>query len=346
MEYGYYVCLDKTSENYVEQIMPRLFGGAKFLKRLPNQGGIIVSDHYDGSKEKSTIGFIGLGLMGFPMCKRLLQGGCRVYAYTTTAEKRKRVEEAGALALDSLGEIVRAAEVIMLCLPDSRAVEEVVYKEEGLFNNLRENTIVIDLGSSDPLSTKRIAKDFKKIQCHLIDAPVSRGVPAAVSGTLSMMVGGEKAVVDKVKDILGNMATDIIYVGQVGSGHIVKCLNNLLAAANMISALEVMLLAKKLGIDTEKCLAVINASSGSSMVTRDHIPKYVLPRGFDSQFALGLMYKDVKTAMSLADSMNMPMHLTSAAKELYATAVQKGMAGGDNTRICNVLEEMAGVVLK
>ena len=286
-----------------------------------------------------AIGFVGLGNMGEPMCRQLLDGGYTVWVYDADPEAMERLKDTTARPASSLQELVANTEVILLSLPNSEVVEEVVLGEEGLIGALSSGQTVIDLSSSKPLRTRALAEKLTARGVRMLDAPVSGGVPRAREGTLAIMVGGEEEVYEEHHGLLGCFGEKIFYMGGHGAGHLTKALNNLLSATTLVSASEAILLGIEGGLDPERFIEVVNVSTGRSNSTEVKFPNYILNRAFDAGFSTGFYNKDVSTALETAAEYGFPMTVGSAAGSVWEEAVEEGYGPKDHTEIYAFLEE-------
>ena len=272
-----------------------------------------------------SIGFVGLGNMGGPMSARLVAAGYEVRGYDASAAVREALGATGSLA-----EAVTDADVVILMLPNSDIVEAVL--REAV---LKPAAIVVDMSSSEPMRTRALAASLPNT---LVDAPVSGGVKGAVNGKLTIMAGGAPEDIDRVAPILGHLGK-VTRAGDVGSGHAVKALNNLLSATHLLVTSEAILAGEKFGLDPRVMLEIFNGSSGRSGSTDNKWPNFVLPGTFDSGFGLRLMLKDMRIAADLADQVGVPDPLGHAAVELWAQAAEALDAGADHTEIVNWLRK-------
>ena len=286
------------------------------------------------------IGFIGLGVMGNLMCHRLLLLNRPVVVYDLNQQAVDLMVEAGAQASNSPAEVAAQSEIMLASLPNESVVEAVVFGENGLLKGIKPGDVFVDLSSSTPAMTKRAGQALSAKGAEMLDAPVSRGASAAMEGTLSIMVGGKPETLERCRYILEQLGTDIIHIGELGAAHTIKSLNNLLSATNLITAIEGTIIAARAGVDPNKFIAAINAGSGRSHMTTNRFPKYYLPRKFESNFALGLMYKDISIALELAKQLGTPMLFSNITQHVYAIAMSRGMGGEDNTKIMLLLEEL------
>lgn len=290
----------------------------------------------------STVGFVGIGSIGRPMCLNTAKGGFRVVAYDANSEARARLEGTTVETAGSPVEVARAAEVCVLSLPDSDVVEEVVFGEGGLLEGLSEGDIVVDTSSSRPSSTREVARKLSARGIGMLDAPVSGGVLRAGTGDLAVMVGGEPEVVDRCRVVLEAFSSEVFYVGKSGAGHMAKAVNNLVSATTLASAAEAVLLGERAGLDPEKLVEIINASSGRSASTEVKFPRYILNRTFKDGFAISLMNKDVKIALDAASKLGFPTIMGSAVGQVWQAAVAQGFGCKGHTAIYEFLEEFAG----
>lgn len=286
---------------------------------------------------RPTVGFVGLGNMGEPMCRQLLDGGYTVWVYDANPEATARLEETAARPATSLQELASETTVVLLSLPNSDVVEEVVLGEEGLVGGLSGQTI-IDLSSSKPLRTQALAEKLTARGVRMLDAPVSGGVPRAKEGTLAIMVGGEEEVFEEHRSLLGHFGQKIFYMGGHGAGHLTKALNNLLSATTLVSASEAVLLGMEGGLDPERFIEVVNVSTGRSNSTEAKFPNYILNRAFDAGFSTEFYNKDVTTALETAAEYDFPMTVGSAVGSIWKDAVEEGYGPRDHTEIYAFLE--------
>ena len=235
----------------------------------------------------ATVGFVGLGQMGGPMATRLAEAGYRVQGYDVSEQAvnswAERAE--GARPAASLGAAAAGAAAVILMLPDSAVVRGVL---AGLVP--APGAVVVDMSSSEPLVTRELAAEIARGGATLVDAPVSGGVAGAVSGRLTIMAGGAPADLERVRPLLDVLGARVVRCGDVGAGHAVKALNNLLSATHLLVTSEAMTAAAGFGLDVPTVLAAINTSSGRSGSTENKWPNFIVPRTFDSGFSLRLTH--------------------------------------------------------
>jgi 3-hydroxyisobutyrate dehydrogenase-like beta-hydroxyacid dehydrogenase len=292
------------------------------------------------------VGFIGLGQMGAPMTRRLIEAGYEVWGYDIHPPAAETLAQAGGRAAASIGQVAENAETILLSLPDSTAVESVVEGEGGLLHTAPTGRLVIDMSTSYPPSTRRLGKILEEKEINFLDAPVSGGVRGAVAGTLTVMVGGEENLFEKSEPILRVFGPNVHYVGGLGTGHILKALNNFLSASHLLATSEAMIVATRLGLDPDRTIEILNQSTGRSNTSEVKFPKYILPRTFDAGFPLRLLLKDVSITTRLAKEENIPMHSANLLEQMLAFAAAQGGGDWDHTALIRMLEEWTDEIVR
>jgi 3-hydroxyisobutyrate dehydrogenase len=282
--------------------------------------------------EAPVVGFVGLGRMGVPMAARLASGGFTVRGYDAVADARSRASAAGVPVVDSLDSAVDA-EVVVLMLPDSSVVQAVV--SDASFA-LRPGTLLVDMGSSEPMATRALGESFAEAGVRMVDAPVSGGVKGAEEGRLTIMAGGSAEDVEAARPLL-SLLGKVVHAGPLGAGDAAKALNNLLSATHLWVTSEAILVGQRFGIDPEVLLSVFNGSSGRSGSTENKWPNFILPGGYDSGFALRLMLKDMRIATDLARSCGLPSRLGEDAVRLWAEAAEGLDPAADHTEVARYL---------
>jgi 3-hydroxyisobutyrate dehydrogenase len=290
---------------------------------------------------KETIGFIGIGKMGLPMASRIAAQGYPLHVYDISEAALKAIcDRTTAQAQKTLKEIGRNCSVVILMLPDSEVVKRVLFGEkDGLAAHLSRGSVVIDMSSSDPSVTREIGPQLKKAGVDFIDAPVSGGVKRAVDGSLAIMVGGDSAVIARVKPLLLTMGKSIIETGMLGSGHAMKALNNYVSAAGLLAACEALKVGSDFGIAPDKIIAVLNASTGKNNSTENKMMQFVVSKLFNSGFSLGLMRKDISIAADLAKSTSSKTLLGEALLKSWADAEKQLGGAADHTEIYRMLND-------
>jgi len=294
-----------------------------------------------------TIGFIGIGSMGWPMAANLMSGGRRVVVNDLSRERVQGFcKEHGAVAAASNTELARQSDIVILMLPSSAADEQALSGSQGVLPGLRQQALVIDMTSGNPAKTTEFARKVSEAGATLIDAPVSGGVPRARAGDLSIMVGGEPDVLARAEPVLKCMGSSIIRCGGVGTAHAMKALNNLMSAAGYLIGIEALLIGKKLGLDPATMVDILNVSTGVNGSTQRKFKQMVLTRKFDSGFGLDLMVKDLTIAMEIAKDGGTPAPFASLCREMWAAAQQMLGPGHDHTEMALLSEKIANTELR
>ena len=290
----------------------------------------------------SVVHFIGVGAMGGPMAQRLLEGGYTVRVFDTNVQRIEAFSmqngKQTALTSDQLGE---GADYVVMILPNSIVVEEVLFGKNGLVSRLKKNAMIIDMTSGQPEMTLSMGERLATLDIFLIDAPVSGAVPRAQNGTLTIMTGGEAAVIDRAEPLLSLMGT-VTRTGALGSGHAMKALNNLVSCAGYLIGIEALIIGSKFGLDPEVMVDVLNSSTGMNNSTQKKFKQYVLSRKFDSGFPLHMMVKDIAIAMGLARNLGVPAPFGDLCLDLWSGA--KGVLGPnvDHTAVARLSEQLSG----
>lgn len=238
--------------------------------------------------------------------------------------------------LKALGAMCR---VVITMLPEGNAVRQVLLGDNGVVTGLAADSVLIDMTSASPVGTRRLVAELEPLGIPLLDAPVSGGVAKAIDGTLSIMTGGDSEVFERCLPILKVMGK-VFHTGASGSGHAMKSLNNYLSAATLAVSAEAILAGTQFGLDPATMIEILNVSTGRSNSTEHKYPTFVLPRTFNSGFAIGLMAKDLRLALELAQSVGTPSTLLEDITNLWSRAEQQLGFKADNTEIVRYLESL------
>jgi len=287
--------------------------------------------------------FVGIGNMGWPMAARLVGAGFDVAVNDAIAGRAADfVRQIGGIEAADLAVAAAQAEIIITMLPTSKHVGEAV---GTLRAGLKRDHILIDMSSGAPAATQAIAADLAPLGVIMLDAPVSGGVPRAVTGELAIMAGGDTAALDRVEPVLRAMGTTIHRIGLLGSAQAMKALNNLVSAGGFLIGIEALLIGQQFGIDPGLMTDVLNASTGMNNSTQKKFKQFVLSRKFDSGFGLDLMVKDLSIALEVAHSGGVAVPFASLCRELGASAQALLGPGQDHTALAKLSETLAGVKL-
>ena len=279
------------------------------------------------SETSDTIGFIGVGVMGEPMCRNLKRKtGARVIALDRDAAPLQRLAQDGVAVVASIREVVEPASVVFLSLPAGEAVDDVVHSKEGILAWLRPGQIVVDLSTSPVDLTRRLAREFAQRGATFIDAPVARTRAAAEAGTLAVMVGADAATFDRVRPLIATFASDITLCGPVGCGQVVKILNNMVLFETVIAISEAKTIAERSGVAGAVLFEALAKGSADSFALRNHGMKAVLPGEFPERaFSVSYARKDLAYAIRLAGETKVDVKGARVADNWFGAAVEQGL---------------------
>jgi 3-hydroxyisobutyrate dehydrogenase-like beta-hydroxyacid dehydrogenase len=290
------------------------------------------------------IGFIGLGKMGFPMARRLIEAGHQLVAYDTRRDVLDKMVALGAQPASSPKDIADRVETVMASLPSLQASLEVATGRGGVIEGQRIKRFV-DLSTVGSHMAVKIHDLLAAKNIVQLDSPVSGGVGGAEKGTLAVMVSGPRADFETVKPALGIIGKTFFISEKPGSAQTMKLTNNLLSATAMVATCEAVTIGVKSGLDPHVMIDVINAGSGMNTASRDKFPRAILPRSFDFGFATGLMVKDVRLALEEAKSLGMSLEVAEAVGRLWETVLREMGPDSDFTSAIKPIEKAAGVVV-
>ena len=282
----------------------------------------------------TTVGFIGTGRMGAPMAGHLLTAGYPLVVHDLHPGAARPLVERGAEWAASPAEVARQVETIITIVPSSREVEAVV---GTMLPALGPRHLLVEMTTADPSSTRRLAKDVAARGAAMIDAPVSGGVRGANEATLSIMVGGDAADLERARPLLEKLGKKIFHVGGIGTGHAMKLVNNVTSAACLLATAEAVVVALRAGIDPARAVEILAASSGRSNASEWKFPQSILTGRFDAGFTIALMNKDLAGFMRLADETGVEAPVAAAAAEYFRRAMQGPLAAEDHTAIVKLL---------
>lgn len=284
---------------------------------------------------KKKIGMIGIGSMGKPMALNLLKAGYPLTVYYRKAQAVEEVVAAGAKKTNSIAELASDAEVIITIVPADPEILEVYTSEGGVINHAKDGTVCLEMTSARGETVREIeafAKNKGK-NIRFLDAPVSGGVPGAKSGTLTIMVGGDKGLIEESRPILEAMGRKIIYTGDLGSGKSAKMINQFLNAGNTCVAAEAVYLGRRMGLDMKILCDVIDESSGGSWIFANNVRKFMVPEDFDQGFRLELMKKDVSLSVEQAHKDGLSMPLLNFIFQVFQSMNNRGYAAKNYTAV-------------
>jgi len=291
------------------------------------------------------VGFLGLGNMGGPMAVRLAASGYAVTGYDIDAARTRGVEARGVAAAASPALVAAASDIVLSSLPHPAAVRGAYLGEGGVLEALRAGMMLVDLSTIDPATWRQVAAAARGKGADCLDAPVSGGPAEAGSGRLVFLVGGEEAALERCRPVLAALAGDIHHVGPLGSGHVIKIVNNAMPMANVAIAAEAMTLGVRAGLDPQKLFDILSTSGGRSHHFLKRFPN-VLAGDFTPHFSITLSRKDVSLGLELAASVGMPMFVASAVRQVYEAAYAAGFGNLDMAGVTVLYEQWAGVKVR
>ena len=294
-------------------------------------------------------GFVGLGNMGGAIAERMVRQGIRLHVHDLNALAMQRLAELGAVSSPSAKAVADTVEIVFTCLPTVEASESAVFGTNGVAAGGRVR-IFIEMSTVGPEAVRSFERRLSTRGVGTLDAPVSGGAAGALAGTLAIMVSGAPDVRDAVLPILNAISSSVFVIGDgVGEGQSMKLVNNLLAAANMASSYEALVLGTRLGLVPEKIVEVVNAGSGKNTGMDDRRTKAILNRKFEGLGKIALMQKDIALAFKVAEEAGFPvsaLHAFTGVAKLWETGIAEGMAGEDVSALVKVVERAAGMEVR
>ena len=291
------------------------------------------------------IGFIGLGIMGRGMSANLLKAGFEVCVWNRTASRMEALAAAGARVGESPADVAAKSDIIITCVSDTPDVEAVILGPEGVIHGAKAGSLVIDMSTISPQVTQEIAARLAEMGVAMLDAPISGGSEGAAKGTLSIMVGGDAAQVERAMPAFKAMGKTITHVGGPGAGQTVKLVNQILVVGTMLAVSEALLFAQAGGLDLQKTLKAVSQGAAGSWMLSNRGPQ-VIKRDWRPGFTIDLQQKDVRLALKAADDLGVPLLGTATVFNLYRTLQKRGLGGEGNHALVKALENLAGVEIK
>ena len=287
------------------------------------------------------LGFIGLGIMGAPMCGHLIAAGHQLFIHTRSKLPAALAESSATQCTTARG-VAGRADIVFLMLPDTPDVEAVLFAEDGVAAGLKGSAakVVVDMSSISPVATKDFAKRIEAVGAQYLDAPVSGGEVGAKNATLSIMVGGPDAVFERVKPLFEKMGKNITLVGGNGNGQTAKVANQIIVALNIEAVAEALLFASRAGADPARVREALLGGFASSKILEVHAER-MIKRTFDPGFRIALHQKDLNLALSSARQLGVSLPNTAQAQELFNSCVAHGGAAWDHSGMVRALEKMA-----
>lgn len=288
--------------------------------------------------QSQKIGFIGLGIMGTPMCRHLMAAGHQLFVHTL-GKMPQEIAQSSATQCTSQRGVAERADIIFVMVPDTPDVEQVLFGERGVAAGLTPGKVVVDMSSISPIATRGFAQRIRELRCHYLDAPVSGGEVGAKNATLSIMVGGDETVFDRVKPLFETMGRNITLVGANGDGQTAKVANQMIVAMTIEAVAEALLFSAKAGADPARVREALMGGFANSRVLEVHGDRMV-KRTFEPGFRIELHQKDLNIALASARELRMALPNTSTTQQLFNACAALGGAAWDHSAIVRALESL------
>jgi 2-hydroxy-3-oxopropionate reductase len=292
------------------------------------------------SMMSTTIGFIGLGIMGEPMARNLMKAGHKLVVYNRSQAPVKELAAEGAAAADSPKAVAGQSEIVITMLPDSPQVREVMTGENGVLAGAKAGTLVIDMSTISPAVTQEVAKVAEEHGVRMLDAPVSGGDVGAQQGTLSIMVGGSAEDFEQARPIFEVLGKTIVHVGGIGAGQVVKACNQIVVALTIEAVSEALVLGSKAGVDPAVILKVLSGGLAANRVMEVRGPNF-LQHNFQPGFKIALHHKDLGIALSAGREYGVPLPVTALVDQMLQALKQRGQGEQDHSALLTLIEDWA-----
>jgi 2-hydroxy-3-oxopropionate reductase len=286
------------------------------------------------------VGFIGLGIMGKPMARNLMDAGYELTVYNRSPEKAEELGEGGATVAASPKEAAEQSDITITMLPDSPQVREVVAGEEGVLEGIREGSLIVDMSTISPVVTEELAEAVRQKGASMLDAPVSGGDVGAIEGTLSIMVGGEEQDFERARPLFEAMGKTITHVGPVGAGQVTKAANQVVVALTIEAVSEALVLGSKGGVSPEKILDVLSGGLAGNKVMEVKREKF-LSHTFEPGFRSELHHKDLGIALAAGREYGVVLPVTAIVDQMLLSMRRKGWGGEDHSALLRVIEDLS-----
>jgi len=286
------------------------------------------------------VGFIGLGIMGGPMARNLMEAGYELTVQNRSPEKAEELGEAGATVAATPGEAAENSDVIITMLPDSPQVREIVAGEDGVLEGISQGSLLIDMSTISPVVTEELAEAVKQKGASMLDAPVSGGDVGAIEGTLSIMVGGEEADFERAKPLFGAMGKTVTHVGPVGAGQVTKAANQIVVALTIEAVSEALVLGSAGGVSPEKILEVLSGGLAGNKVMEVKREKF-LSHTFEPGFRSELHHKDLGIALAAGREYGVVLPVTAVVDQMLLSMRRKGWGGEDHSALLRIIEDLS-----
>lgn len=287
----------------------------------------------------STVGFVGLGAMGEPMCRNLAKGsGSKVLAYDIVAEPLERLAADGVHRGNDVWQVARESDVLFLSLPSGEHVKRLMLGEKGIVSELKPGATVVDLSTTSVDDARQLERELQAHEVKFADAPVARTRQAAIDGDLCVMVGCSEIIFEDIERLLKNIASDIIHCGDVGAGQLAKILNNMVLFNTVASLAEALVVCEKNGAEPKKIFEAMSNGSADSFALRNHGMKFMLENDFpEKKFPTSYALKDIGYALDMADSHNLNLGAAKNTRSLFQESIRRGFGEQYFPAIINIV---------
>lgn len=291
-----------------------------------------------------NIGFIGLGIMGRPMALNLINAGHSVSVHARRPAMMTALADAGATTCNSATEVATYADIVFICVSDTHDVEQVILGDEGILKGIHKNTVVVDMSTISPSATRALAKTLSENGCHMLDAPVSGGEQGAIDGALSIMVGGDEKIFNRVLPLFEAMGKNIVHIGDNGAGQVTKACNQVVIAQSIAAIGEAYLLASASGVDPAKVRQALLGGFAGSRALESHGQR-MLDRNFKPGFKASLHHKDMRIVMEAAHELGIALPGAAQVTQYLNAVVGNGKGENDSISILELQEQLSGVTV-
>jgi len=285
-------------------------------------------------------GFIGLGIMGKPMARNLMEAGYELTVHNRSPEKAEELGEEGANVAATPREVAEKSDVIITMLPDSPQVREVVAGEDGVLEGVKEGSLVVDMSTISPVVTEELAEAVKEKGASMLDAPVSGGDVGAIEGTLSIMVGGDEGDFERARPLFESMGKTVTHVGPVGAGQVTKAANQIVVALTIEAVSEALVLGSRGGVAPEKILDVLGGGLAGNKLMEVKREKF-LSHKFDPGFRSELHHKDLGIALAAGREYGVVLPVTAIVDQMLLSMRRKGWGGEDHSALLRIIEDLS-----
>jgi 3-hydroxyisobutyrate dehydrogenase len=294
---------------------------------------------------EKKVGFIGLGIMGIPMVRNLMKAGFEVTVYNRTAAKADKLAGEGAKKAGSPKEIAENNNIIITMVSDTPDVESVILGENGIIEGIHADAVVIDMSTISPEATRKMAKQLEVKKAHMLDAPVSGGEGGAIAGTLSIMIGGEAAIVERCRPVFEAMGKNIVHLGANGMGQTTKLMNQILVAGNLNAVCEALVFAQKQGVDVGKAIEAVKGGAAGSWQLTNLGPR-MTKRDFAPGFMIDLLQKDLRLVNEACDGAKVALPATALVHQMLTSLEASGDGRCGTQALMKAVEKLSGVEVK